>query len=720
MRMVSLVLLVCLPMSATAQEETLRGRLCLRKPGISAVVERCEQIEGSELLVEPQPDDRVWIWYGADYRTLALGTLAADETTIVIPDESASVLLELEGSFDRDWPQATTVSVGTVRRPPLWVIEISDIRVTRLREIRVPKGSWAFSFRANRHAPRSEVLQRMTMEPVDLGRVELEPLPQIRGMVIDREGEPLSEVMMIAEDGSPLASSTSGGEVLFEAPCNQDPESCLLPGWFRLEYTETAPLWFQVLDRGRDLDFDVVRMAPGGSLDLRIKREGVREPLFVDIVDDPKPVPPLTFYPTIETVRVPGLEERIFIENLPEGVLRLVIRSVDAERYYSEYFVSKADEISEVEVTLRPYPVTFEVVDADGPVSGLRIEIEQKDQPKHLSQTNPTSENGRAAITLWQKGRHTARVVNPGRRGGAVFDSELVQDAIRIELGDSKASGRVFSDETGKPVAGATVRAENGLYDGNLAPASVTDESGSYEIEGLMKGSHLIHAMANGYLDGYERITAERGPNPVDTILLKKGTTYTITARWEDGAPVVGAAFFWKGNQNVEPQGYTDEAGQFRITRVVPPEPQRFWIIPVEGSFLEGELYTAAEIDVDVPAPAERVVLDFRDSDGKPADYAHVAFSFNGLYVQPGLKFAIELIQGKKFHSGPASRLVIKGLAPGSYEFVALRAFSESDAAAAGRFGKPTTVHVGPVEQSGIVEVRELQRRCQGDFCFYY
>ncbi|MBW3563212.1 MAG: carboxypeptidase-like regulatory domain-containing protein [Acidobacteria bacterium] len=721
MRFLIAVSFVAAAIGAQVADDPVRGRLCLRDTGELAVVEMCRQVEGYEIEVEAAESDRVWIWYSRDGNVLSLGALEAGASRVRLPEEPLPMTLELDGSSDRDWPQRTTIQIGPRGRPANWTIELSSISVPMLREIRPPPGTWSVRFKADRHVPAAFPAERLVDEPVDLGLIELKPLPQIRGTIIDREGELLSEVMLIAEDGSPLATSDFNGEVLFEAPCGEEPESCRLPALFRLEYPGTAALWFRTHYRDRDLDLDVVRMAPGGALDLRVKREGVRGPIFVDVIDDPKPVPPLPYYPTIMTARLHDREDSVLIENLPEGLLRLAIRGLDAGQYYSEYFVAEAEKTIELEVTLKPYVVAFDVVHGEKPAEGVRIQVQQKETPQHVSQTEPTNAHGRASLALWQPGKHSAILVDPSRRGGLQFDSATVGDSLRIEVGEGKVTGRVVDSGTEEPIAGAAVLAESDFYKGNTASGAITDETGTYEIEGLMPTFHRVGAIAEGYLPGGRRARVGTGETPVETIELGKGVTYTITATWEDGTPIVGAAFFWLRQRTLpQPEGYTDENGQFRLVTFVPPRPAQFWIVPVEGSFAPGELYLEREIDVEVPPPSERVVLDFEDANGDPANYAHVFFTINGRHLHPQLPEALELVQRTKFHSGPAPRLVLEGLAPGSYGFMAVRAMSESEMSGYRRFGKPTTVHVGPGEQTGTVEVRVPVLRCRGEICVDY
>jgi hypothetical protein len=698
-------------------DEAVRGRLCIMEPGRTAVVERCSEVEGTDFDVAAAPAERVWVWSRRNLRTVALGKLDAGTTRIRLPDEPLPTTLEITGSADRDWPQPTTIAIGRFDRPAFWKIELSPMHAERLREILLPRGSWSLSVRAERHIIASFPPFRLIDEPVELGRVELEPLPRILGTVIDGEGELLPSVLLIAGDGTPLATSGGEGELLWEASCSEDRESCFLPEWVRLEYPGTATLWFHAIRRDRSLDLDVVRMAPGGTLDLRIDRSAVLGRIVVEIVDDPKPVPPLERYPTVARLELSEDEELAVIEHLPEGMLRVDLRGTTTGEVYSEYVVIRAGETLVYDVALRPTTLVFEVTGEGKRIRGVPIRVEQLAPPHHVSQTMPTDAEGRTSLTLWQPGAHTARLAHIRLRGGTVFDSERVEESLEIEVGSSQVRGRVVDDETGEAVAGAMVVCLNRFYSDQMAPGVSTDEHGSYEIDGLMTGRHSVRATADGYSPGGERVEIAPGLNGVETIRLKRLVPYTITALWEDGTPIVGAALFRGGDAPADLEKVTDGHGRITVELVPPPRPVRFWIVPEQGSFADGELYLEQQVEVVVPPPAGRVELDLHDDDGRPIHFVHVYFAYGGTWLPRGLRETIERLQGQKFHSGPAPRLVLEGLAPGTYGFTAIHAFSESEIPEYVYGWRSTTIHLGPVEQSGKVRVGQLETFCRGTIC---
>ena len=714
---VALTLLVAATGSAFAQDDPVRGRLCIREPGALAVVEKCAAVEGTRFDVEPDPERRVWIWYRGDQRALVLGLLEANASVLDLPEDPRSMTIEVTGAFEREWPQATTITIGPSEITPFWTIVLSPTFIGRLGEISLPRGRWSIDVNAERHFPETLFPVDLREDSVELEPFELEPLPQIRATVIDREGELLPAVMMIAEDGTPLTSSDGEGEIQWESSCGEDRESCLLPEWFRLESPGTAPRWFHVVRRDLSVDLDVVSMAPGGTLDLRVDRSMVEGPLVVEIVEDAKPFPRKKGYPVVVRTDLEEDEDFLIFEDLPEGMLRLDISSPAKGTRYSEYIVVRAEQALEHDVVIRPKTVVFELRRDGKSIGGVPLRIEQDDPPHHLIQTMPSDESGRTSAVLWQPGRYVAHIAHRRIRGGVRFDTDWVEGTVRIEVGSAEASGTVVDDETGEPVAGALVVPANEVYSEELTGAVATDEYGSWKLDGLITGRHGFRASADGYVDGFEGLRIEAGVNVVRPIRMKRGTTYTIMARWEDGTPIEGAAFLFVGEPVADPKNVTDALGRIQSKRVPPPRPVPFFIVPREGSFASGELYLDPEIEVIVPPPSGRVVLDLKGPDGKPTDFAQVLFSYNRFHVSHGLWQTIEEVQGQSFRSGPSSRVVLEGLAPGTYGFSAVHVFSESEVPEYPRPGKVTYVHAGPVEQSDTVTVREVEEICRGRIC---
>ena len=91
--------------------------------------------------------------------------------------------------------------------------------------------------------------------------------------------------------------------------------------------------------------------------------------------------------------------------------------------------------------------------------------------------------------------------------------------------------GGVVKDETGQPIKGATITAENPNASPNSFTAT-TDDKGRFSIIGLRTGQWTFTAQAPGYAPESGRLPVQTigAPNPPLTFTLKKGATGPTSA----------------------------------------------------------------------------------------------------------------------------------------------------------------------------------------------
>jgi hypothetical protein len=691
------------------------------------VAKHCRSVEGNVFAVEAAPDDRVFAWISADRSTIALGVVPAGTNGVTLPEGQAAIHLEIKGSEHRDWPQNTTLAIGTREMPDRWLIDVSAADVVGLRTILVPIGTWDIRLKASRHAaasfPRTRVL-----EAVDLGIMHLGPLPQIRGTVIDREGKFLQAAVMIGGEGEVLAMSDNFGEIVYEAPCSQK-ENCLLPESFRLEYPDTAKAWFTTPNRKRDLDLSTVRLAKGGTLQLKLDRKAAKTPIVVEILDDPTAPIPLPdyarrtigeaaerfhrlrlrhdtpdlfatrlYFPLIDSLSLAEDASSVTFENLPEGQLRLVVKGRDQGEYLSTFFSVEPEETRELAIAIRPTELTVEVSRDGKDIMGVAVQITQWDSPGHQVQTPPTDARGRSTITLWGKGRHTARVADASMRmaTGLVLGDEKKQ-TVTISGPSASLAGRVENASTGKPVAGAAVIVEDLFYYGESAARAMTDEDGRFKIESLVPGNYHLELRADGFLPVTKGGPTKPGHNDLQPpIRMSAGAEYRVDVVWEDGKPIPGAVYF--ENSNLYGRHVADENGRIIFRRGIPDRPVPFWIVPMEGSFAKGERGFDQTITIRVQRPGEKLILEFEDAEETPVNFAHAEFHWDGHVMPREVRLAIESIQNKSFRSGPSSRLPLEGMPPGRYTFSAVRSLGLTPHFPHWGWRPQTTVHYGGME----------------------
>jgi len=148
---------------------------------------------------------------------------------------------------------------------------------------------------------------------------------------------------------------------------------------------------------------------------------------------------------------------------------------------------------------------------------------------------------------------------------------------LRLRGGDVAAQGRVFDPE-GRPVAGAVVaiRCQNtvSVRDDGRWPfsAALTDDEGSWRLEGLHPGRAVLYASAPRFALYRSDLTLVEGTDCRADVTLDRGFTVRGTATLADGSPAVKAGISVTGPGLESDLHYvatlTDEAGGYVLENV--------------------------------------------------------------------------------------------------------------------------------------------------------
>jgi protocatechuate 3,4-dioxygenase beta subunit len=175
-----------------------------------------------------------------------------------------------------------------------------------------------------------------------------------------------------------------------------------------------------------------------------------------------------------------------------------------------------------------------------------------------------------------------------GSAAGITVEEGGTAEAVEVRLSKGGVvTGRVLESRTGKPVLGATVRAElsgggpGGMIrigDGQSENEAETDAEGKYEIAGLAPGTWTLTASHPDWSDTTARVELKDAPVTADIRLGRGGSIGgTVTA---GGRPVPGAQVglapsgdtgMMRGGPFGSEQGaLTDDGGRFRFDRLTP------------------------------------------------------------------------------------------------------------------------------------------------------
>src|SRR5688572_29957074 len=230
----------------------------------------------------------------------------------------------------------------------------------------------------------------------------------------------------------------------------------------------------------------------------------------------------------------------------------------------------------------RAAAVSGRVLDAAGaPVAGAKVvwEAYRSDDETLVDETagttpapigeTVTDAEGRFKVVLDKPGVEVALRILPGALAGALLGGpyDSTEDAA---LGDvelpaaEKVSGRV-TDDAGKPVAGAKIRAYGGLpfeeEDVTLYADATTGADGSFTIANAPAGAGRVTARATGYSPVTQTSLRERMATA--RLTLKSGGTVQGTVLDAAGKPAEGVVVV-----SGALAARTDASGAYRIAGV--------------------------------------------------------------------------------------------------------------------------------------------------------
>ncbi|MCI0340080.1 MAG: carboxypeptidase-like regulatory domain-containing protein [Planctomycetales bacterium] len=332
---------------------------------------------------------------------------------------------------------------------------------------------------------------------------------------------------------------------------------------------------------------------------------------------------------------------------------------------------------------------------ADGtPFSGARVEAARGEES--LAEASCDKE-GKFLVAV--PGAGPVRLIARPRRG-SLAEAEVEakgpdeRPAILLALRDSGTLAGEVVDDSGQPVAGATVevtwRGASGGGGGSQAePPRTTSEEGTFEVPGVRardaRGTFTVRATHPAHFDGWATIPvddADRLPDPLECLVtLRQASVLRGTVVREDGTPVPG--------------GYL-------LARVLTPDGSRdYFRADLRGSTfevktaVEGTLVVTPSVEGATGLPVEVGTLAL----GKVLEQVRVVFRpapplARGRIVGPdGLDLSVLPMRLETTTGGKSSvaELVFRGVTPVTGEFAIPREFydGECPAEAVLAFGVP-------------------------------
>jgi hypothetical protein len=613
---------------------------------------------------------------------LSLGSAGSDDATVRLTLTAA-----------RHWPAAvairiTNLDTGSVLTRQLTAVEAADLRGLTLAPYR-----YRITISASRLAP---VFRDVTLGPrqsVDLGQLALGTLVQIRGVVRDAEGAPLSAAVVRA--GSSEVKTDTDGRYVLEPLPGQWPEFATIAGRGRgtrvvdvpksTADTELAPV---TLGRPARLRVTLTER-PAGNLSASLQVRTAAEQLAV-----------------VRRARLDVPKKSVEFDELGSGVYTLLLRGEEPLQQFAMKIILGSGDDRAVELAIHPLPFSARVTMGGKPLAHAEIVLRNEAFQWHADLD--TDDGGRFTGELWQPGEYAAEY-----RGGTAASSfrqpvilgSIAPVSLKLDVARREVRGQLL-DSDGFPVAGARVflRTDSGDSSSTVRTESAPD--GSFGFEAVVAGEQWISALADGYLIPDEQRFVL---HPADTlrtvpIRLESGILRELRVTDAAGHPPLAADVVAVHNGVLRAATYVDQEGRARIP--VPDAEAVVFILGRDGSF--AALHPANDDDVTavtLAAPASSLRITTRTLLGEPLPNVAMLVAYGGEVLPLDVASRFERAHGS-LRTDRAGDLTLRNLAPGTYHFWPYASDFEAESILASDAPPPVTVNVKPGENAVVVEFR--------------
>ncbi len=636
-------------------------RLCAGTPGSDLMAGRCIDAPKNEAEVVPDAKARGWIRIDSLHKTIAFGTIAPNQSKIVIDDKPAG-LLSIGGSADRGWPAATTITIRNGKDS--WKFTIPRDAVSSLREIAAPAGTYDLHIEAPRHLPLDRRAQKLSHEkPVQLGRYELKPVPMLRGRFVDREGNAVADVSITTPAGVPLASSDPAGLVREELKDALPPRLFVRRNGFghrNIDVTRTDA----------DYDLGTVTLSPGSTLTLNIDRNGYDGALTASLIRPGEHTigqrttfETATAKPGAKVIELRDIEARDYVLILRgEGPLQIMREDIK---------VGERDNQTK-DIRLNGPTVTAFVHQGSTPSKGTNVDLNGPNGEWTSSITTDTE--GRFRTQAWNEGHVGIGIVrSPSVRYNTSAQIGTIDTEWNIDIPDRTIHGIVVDKETNAPVPEKYVSLRTvrllSSGGGGLRSVSVGDDA-TFTIEVVEPGRYEITVQDPAYLDntvGFD-VKPEDHQHEV-RIELVHGRNVQVKIVNAEGAPVANALVIAKRTLKDAPRTWISDATGTATIVFRGDDPLPVWVVSPADGFAFVTVSPDAKPEahqIVLPPATATVVIHAHHQDGSPSPHSHIFLAYNGALMPDDVRNSFPY---ERLITGSDGTTILTHMPAGEYRF---------------------------------------------------
>lgn len=657
------VLLALVAFPLFAQPAPPPGRFCIGAPGSDLFAGDCRDVTGDAVEVAPAARTRAWAHLDGARKLLTLGTLAPDETKIALARKPGA-MLSITGAASRDWPAPATLTLAS--KASQWTATIAAKEATTLRGIAVADGTYDVRVAAAHHFPFERKGTKFSADaPTLLGDVTLQPLPQVRGSFVDKEGNPLADVRITTPDGKLLATSNATGQVSEEVQERLQERLFVRRDGFAHKTIE--------LSKSVDVNFGRIVMGSGGTLTIDVDRKDYAGPLTASLIRTHEHARKRT---TFASQQIDGQSSQLVLPDLEARDYILILRGEEALQTVVKPLSLGDAEKKSITISLDSYRVRGSVHRGSNPYGNATVGFTQGDG-EWFAETK-TDAQGRFASEAWFKGRVSVVVEPaPGTDYRTIREVTAPLNEWDIELPDRKITGIVVDKATGKPLPNAMLSLRFELLGperlGGMRGVKLRDDA-TFELDLLEPGMFELEARLDPFLPKTERVDlkAEERVRSV-RIELEEGQKVRVQVHDATGRPpldteLVGVRTDRRrlgGHWRVDPNGMATVALQ-------PDEVKTMWALTPRDTFAQFTVRAAEAgskpVSVSLPPPVATLVIRAVREDGTPVAGVHIFMRHNGVFLDDDVRSYFANRRGTPMRTGSDGTITLPHMPAGTYE----------------------------------------------------
>jgi hypothetical protein len=639
--MILLPVLAVSLLASTAPSETppVAGEVCVLSGSRTF---ECRSTSGRRFDV-PRRNASSFVWHDRAWTELAFGALAP-----------AQVNVDLES---RDWrAHATALRTTGDVAPEAATLTFhgADAALTTkamasVRRLWLPRATGELLLSAAHH---HEASRTITAETEGVGTLTLQPLPSLRGVVVNADDNmPRADAAVVLPSGETAAVAQLDGR--FRAWIEAD-----WPAYVRVSAPGRATLQVPVPKIVADADLGTIKLGPGGTLhvhwsydaplDLRVLRRASR-----------------TWTEVAARTRVSNVTD---VANLEPGEYAVLARGAGPLQRIAIETTVRDGQTTDVDVPIDPAELSVSV---HGQEPGQFIVIELGPTSQSWQTSITTDGDGLYRGELWQRGDYFA-FISAGET--TVTRRTTLEGAQRVEwnidLPHATLDGMVV-DDAGQPIEGADVTLDTDTGNGSSTQrGATTDVAGHFAFRAVSPGTQTITATAAAHLPASTSLLFGSGVEHESvTLRMRAGVERTLQIVDANGAPAADATVV--DDSGFENERHADANGMVTFT-VGAGEQKTLYVLPRGGSLaivdVNGDTKATGPLRVVVPPGVAAIRVAAATTNGTPMTNVAFALRVGGRMLSPMIRAVLANRSGWPTRTGDDGSALLVGLPAAVYE----------------------------------------------------